>query len=125
VSAFYELSGVAPIRIWDGVVARALHGSEATLAAIELDPDSVVPEHAHANEQTGILVAGSLTFTIDGETKELQPGAAWVIPPHAPHSVAAGPNGATLVELFAPARDDWGDRERLEASSPAALLDLG
>ena len=125
MSAFHELNGVAPIRIWEGVVARVLHGSEATLATVELDPDAVVPEHAHPNEQTGILVAGSLAFTIDGEAKELQPGSAWVIPPHSPHSVIAGPNGATLIELFAPARDDWGDRERLEPSSPAALLDLG
>jgi quercetin dioxygenase-like cupin family protein len=125
VSAFRELSEVAPIRIWDGVVARALSGSEATLATIELDPDAVVPEHAHANEQTGILLSGSLTFTIAGESRELRPGAAWVIPPHAPHSVTVGPDGAKLVELFAPARDDWGDRERLEPASGAALLDLG
>jgi hypothetical protein len=39
--------------------------------------------------------------------------------------VTVGPEGATLVELFAPARDDWGDREQLEPSSTAALLDLG
>jgi quercetin dioxygenase-like cupin family protein len=125
MSAFRELREIEPIRIWDGVVARAVHGDEATLTTIELDPDAVVPEHAHVNEQTGILVSGSLTFTIAGETKLLQPGAAWVIPAHAPHSVTVGPNGATIVELFAPARDDWGDRERLEASSSAALLDLG
>jgi quercetin dioxygenase-like cupin family protein len=125
MSAFRELREVEPIRIWDGVVARAVSGSEATLATIELDPNAVVPEHAHVNEQTGILVAGSLTFTIAGESKELRPGAAWVIPAHAPHSVTVGPEGAKLIELFAPARDDWDDRERLEPTSTAALLDLG
>jgi quercetin dioxygenase-like cupin family protein len=125
MSAFYELGGVAPIRIWDGVVARAVDGAEATLALIELEPDAVVPEHAHVNEQTGLLLSGSLTFTIAGESRELQPGAAWVIPAHAPHSVAVGPDGAKLVELFAPPRGDWGGLERLEASSTAALLDLG
>jgi quercetin dioxygenase-like cupin family protein len=125
MSVFYELREVAPIRIWDGVVARAVAGSEATLATIELDPGAVVPEHAHVNEQTGILVSGSLIFTIGGESKELRPGAAWVIPAHVPHSVAVGPAGATLVELFAPARDDWGDREQLDPSSTAALLDVG
>jgi quercetin dioxygenase-like cupin family protein len=85
----------------------------------------VVPEHAHLNEQTGILLSGSLTFTIDGESKDLRPGSAWVIPAHTPHSVTVGADGAKLVELFAPPRDDWGDRERLEASSDAALPDLG
>lgn len=125
MSAFFELSDVAPIKIWDGVTARAIDGAEATLAAIELDPNAVVPEHAHVNEQTGILISGSLTFTIAGETKTLRPGAAWVIPADTPHSVTVGPDGAKLLELFAPPRHDWGGLDRLEASSDAALLGLG
>jgi unsaturated pyranuronate lyase len=125
MSAFHELTDVAPIRIWDGVIARAVDGAEATLALIELEPNAVVPEHAHVNEQTGILLAGSLTFTIAGESKLLRPGAAWVIPAHIPHSVVVGAEGAKLVELFAPARDDWGALDRLEPSSDAALLGLG
>jgi quercetin dioxygenase-like cupin family protein len=122
VTAFHELNDVAPIRIWDGVIARAVDGAEATLAVIELDANAVVPEHAHVNEQTGILLAGSLTFTIAGESRALRPGAAWVIPAHAPHSVVVGPEGAKLVELFAPPRDDWANLDRLEPSSDAARL---
>jgi quercetin dioxygenase-like cupin family protein len=125
MSAFHELRDVVPIRIWDGVFARVLTGDEAMLSVIELAPNAVVPEHEHVNEQTGILLDGSLTFTVSGESKDLRPGSAWVIPGHAPHSVVAGPEGASLVELFAPAREDWGDRERLEASSSTALLGLG
>jgi quercetin dioxygenase-like cupin family protein len=125
MSAFFELSDVAPIKIWDGVIARAVDGAEATLASIELEPNAVVPEHAHVNEQTGILLAGSMTFTIAGETKALRPGAAWVIPAHAPHSVTVGAEGARLVELFAPPRHDWGALDRLEPSSDAGLLGLG
>jgi quercetin dioxygenase-like cupin family protein len=125
MTAFHELSDVAPIQIWDGVVARALDGDEATLAVIELEPNAVVPEHAHGNEQTGILLTGSLTFTIAGETKVLRPGAAWVIRANAPHSVAVGPDGAKLVELFSPPREDWASLERLDPSSAAARLGLG
>ena len=125
MSAFHELREIAPIKIWDGVVARTVGGSEATLAAIELEPDAVVPEHSHVNEQTGILLSGSLTFTIAGESRDLRPGSAWVIPAHAPHSVTVGPEGAKIVELFAPPRTDWGGLDRLEPSSDAALLGLG
>ena len=125
MSAFHELTDLAPIRIWDGVVARAFGGQEATLAAIELAPDAVVPEHAHANEQIGLLLSGSLTFTIAGEAKALRPGAAWVIPANAPHSVVVGSEGAQIVELFAPPRSDWAELERLDASSDAARLGLG
>ena len=121
MSAFDELAEIAPLQIWPGLIARAVDGAEATLAAIELEPDVDVPEHSHANEQIGILTGGSLTFRIGAEERELGPGATWSIPAHVPHSVRSGPGGATLIELFAPARADWADRERLDPCAPKVL----
>ena len=121
MSAFDDLSAIAPLQIWPGLIGRALTGAEATLAQIELDPDIDVPEHEHVNEQIGILTGGSLTFRIGDESRELGPGGTWIIPAHVPHSVTAGPGGATLIEVFVPARDDWADREVLEPRPPAGL----
>lgn len=118
MSAFSDLSQIVPQQIWNGVVGRSVHGAEATLAAIELEANADVPEHAHVNEQIGVLMRGSLTFRIGGETKELRPGAMWVIPANVPHQVLAGPQGAALVELFSPPRADWAGLERLEPSPP-------
>jgi quercetin dioxygenase-like cupin family protein len=78
-----------------------------TLALIELDPNAVVPEHSHENEQVGFLVRGSLTFTIGGETGEVVTGSSWRILANVPHSVVAGPEGASLIEVFSPPRHDW------------------
>jgi len=114
VSAFIDLNGAAPQQIWPGLIARSLHGREATLAQIELEPGVEVPEHAHVNEQIGILAGGSLSFRIGEERRDLRPGEGWVIPAHVPHSVTAGKDGAVLFELFAPPRDDWAVHERLE-----------
>ncbi len=116
MSAFSDVNELEVLKIWDGVHGRAVAGDEATLAWIELDPNTVVPEHRHPNEQTGILLRGSLTFTVGDETKDLAPGAAWVIPGDVPHTVAAGPEGATLAELFTPPRADWAGLERLPAA---------
>ena len=74
---------------------------------VELDPDAVVPEHAHDNEQLGVLVAGSMRFRVGDETRDLGPGGTWRIPSHTPHEVSAGPDGAVAVESFVPARGDW------------------
>ena len=117
---FAQAGELEVLRIWDGVRARAVAGAQATLALIELDPGAVVPEHRHPNEQTGLLLRGSLRFTIAGETRELGPGALWVIPGDSPHDVTAGPEGATLAELFSPPRDDWAALER-DAPSPVTL----
>lgn len=121
MSAFDELREIVPLQVWVGVVARAVSGEAATLAAIELDPNTEVPEHRHVNEQTGILLRGSLTFQIGDESKELRPGSTWVIAADVPHSVNAGPDGAFLVELFAPPRADWGALERLQPSPPTGF----
>ena len=96
MSAFGHWDTVAPLQIWDGVVGRAVTGAEATLAAIELEPGTKVPEHQHVNEQTGMLIRGSLTFRIGDETQELRPGSTWVIPADVRHSVDAGPEGASI-----------------------------
>ncbi|MFL5964763.1 MAG: cupin domain-containing protein [Gaiellaceae bacterium] len=121
MSAFNHLNEIVPLRIWTGVVGRAVSGNEASLVAVSLDPGTKVPEHSHANEQTGMLVSGSLSFRIGDEAQELVPGATWVIAADVPHSVDAGPEGAFLIELFAPPRADWADLERLEPSPPAGL----
>ena len=119
MTAFEHWDEIVPLKIWEGVVGRAVNGKEATLAAIELEPGTVVPEHSHVNEQTGMLVRGSLRFRIGDETQELRPGSAWVIPAHVPHAVVAGPDGAFLIELFAPPRADWAGLERLEPGPPS------
>ena len=115
MSFFQHLDGMERLQIWDGLVGRSASGSEASLVVIEIEPDTAVPEHQHPNEQTGLLLKGTMTFTVGGETQELRPGAMWVIPGEVPHNVRSGPDGALLVELFAPPRTDWGDLERLPA----------
>jgi hypothetical protein len=55
-----------------------------------------------------------LTFRIGDETRELDPGSTWVVPSLVPHEVHVGPDGALLVELFAPPRADWAGLPTLE-----------
>ena len=45
-----------------------VHGEQGMLARLILRKGCVVPEHSHANEQFGIVISGSVDFTIDGET---------------------------------------------------------
>jgi len=118
VSAFDDLASISPHAVWNGVRARAVEGERTTFAVVELDPGTVVPEHAHENEQVGVLVSGRLRFRIGDEVRDLEPGGTWAIPPNAPHEVEAGPEGAVAVEVFAPGRSDWAALERLEPSVP-------
>src|SRR5262245_26136166 len=107
VSAFRRLDDIGPLELRDGVVARLVNGREPTMAVVELDSTGVVPEHSHHNEQLGLVLRGTVTFRIGDEERELSAGDTWEIPANVPHEVHAGPDGAVVVDLFSPPREDW------------------
>ena len=114
MSAFDDAAAIPPQQVWERILARPLHGERLTLAVVELEPDAVVAEHSHDNEQLGLVLRGSMSFRIRDETRELGPGGTWCIAPNVPHSATAGPDGASVIDVFAPARDDWRELERQE-----------
>jgi quercetin dioxygenase-like cupin family protein len=118
VAGFDDLQDLPVIQVWETVVARAVHGERQSLAVVELDPNALVPEHQHENEQLGIVLAGSLTFRIGDETRVLGPGETWTIPSNVPHEVTAGPAGAVVIDVFAPVRADWDELEHSEPREP-------
>jgi len=115
---FQPLADLRPYAIWDGVTARVVNGDRMTLAAVDLAPNVKVPEHHHENEQLGFVIRGTLVFTIDGDSRELRAGDTYVIPSHVPHDVVAGPEGATVVDVFAPIRAEWEKLPRPEPFPP-------
>lgn len=117
MSAFDRLADIAPQQLFDGFLARAVHGERLTLAVVEIEPDAVLPEHDHANEQFGIMLRGSASFRVGDERRELGPGDIWRIPGGTSHALVAGPEGAEVIDIFSPPRDDW---QALAAHEPRA-----
>jgi quercetin dioxygenase-like cupin family protein len=118
MTPFARIAGIAPQEIWEGVTGRAVHGERLSIALIELAPGAVVPEHAHDNEQAGIMVEGSFEMRIADETREVARGDTWCIPPDVPHAVRVGPEGAVVVEVWVPAREDWEGIPTQEPKAP-------
>lgn len=103
-----DLADLSPFDVWgDSVRARKVEGEGITLAVVELAPGAVVPEHRHVQEQLGICIEGSVRFSVDSEVRDLGPGGTWRVLSDRPHGVVAGPDGAVVIDVFAPARDDW------------------
>jgi len=116
VSAFDEVDSIPPQQVWDGIVARPVHGERLTLAVVELGPNAVVAEHSHDHEQLGIVVRGRIRFRVGDEERDLEPGGTWRIASQTSHEATAGPDdGATVIDVFAPSRDDW---QTLEQQKP-------
>lgn len=114
MSAFEQLAKLRPIVLADGIRARAVKGERMTMAVVDLAPNAISPEHKHENEQLGFVIRGSMTMRIGAEVLELHAGDTYLIPSEVEHGAAAGPDGATVTDVFAPIRADWGDREHLD-----------
>jgi len=119
MSAFRALDDIAPLPIWTGILARVVEGAEMTFAVVELDPHAVALLHHHANEQIGIVLRGTMTFKIGSETRVLKAGDTYEIPANVPHEATAGPDGAAVIDVFAPIRADW---RRFTAKAPQPAL---
>ncbi|HEY0831715.1 MAG TPA: cupin domain-containing protein [Candidatus Dormibacteraeota bacterium] len=117
-NTFRPLAALRPYELREGVFARAIKGERMSLAVVDLEPGSTVPEHSHENEQLGFILQGSMTFTIGGDKRELSAGDTYVIPSNVPHDAVAGTGGCTAVDVFAPLRADWEKLPRPEPSPP-------
>jgi quercetin dioxygenase-like cupin family protein len=118
MSAFAGMSSLELQRIWDGVHVRAVHGEHITFSVVELDANAVLPEHRHDNEQLGMCLTGSVEFRVGDESREIGPGDTWSIPGNVLHEVRVGPEGAVVIDVFAPTRDDWRAAPRVDAREP-------
>ena len=119
MSAFDDVARIVPRKVWDGITVRAVHGEQLSLAVVELAPGAVVGEHSHYHEQLGLVLRGSLRFRVGSEERELRAGQTWEIPSNTPHRAEAGPDGATVLDLFAPPRSEWRGRDLLLRGSSA------
>jgi quercetin dioxygenase-like cupin family protein len=119
MSNLVDVATVPVIDVWGTAVrARRIQGERITLAVVELAPNAIVPGHQHEAEQLGMVIEGSVTFTVGDERRELGPGGTWRIPSNVPHQVTTGPEGATVIDIFNPIRSDWDGLPVSDAQPP-------
>lgn len=78
-----------------------LQGTQAVAMFYELPEGANLPEHAHG-PQWGVVLAGSVEFTIGGETRTYGPGETYSIADAVPHSAFMHP-GTVGIDVFADA----------------------
>jgi len=114
VDVFQAVAKLKPSRIWDGVLARVVNGERLSIGFVDIDPNVQVPEHRHENEQVGFVLRGSVTMVVGGKARELQVGETYTITSQVPHSAKAGAEGVSVVDVFAPVREDWTTKPTVE-----------
>ena len=114
MNTYQAVAKLKPARIWDGVLARVVNGDRLTIGFVDIDPNVQVPEHRHENEQVGFVLRGSVTMTVNGQSRELRVGETYTIGSQVAHAARAGADGVSVVDVFAPVRQDWKDKPTVE-----------
>ncbi len=112
---FLRFDDALAFELTAGVSGRPLFGEGAMLNLIEFEPGSVVPLHSHPHEQLGIVLRGMQALIIAGEPHEMEPLEGYVLPGGVEHSAYCGPDGALVLDVFCPVREDYRDRVTAEA----------
>jgi quercetin dioxygenase-like cupin family protein len=112
---FVRLDAIRAFELATGVSGQPLFGAGAMLNLIRFEPGATVPLHSHPHEQLGIVLEGMQALVVDGVTYELGPLEAYVLPGSVEHSAHCGPDGALVLDVFTPVREDYHARWHAEA----------
>ncbi|MBT3640896.1 MAG: cupin domain-containing protein [Acidiferrobacteraceae bacterium] len=91
----------------DGVSTRIFPGDQAMLSVVRVEPDSYSDEHSHTQEQWGVILEGGGVRIQDGKEYIVSAGDFWRTPGDIVHAFRAGSNGAKLLDIFSPPRDEY------------------
>jgi quercetin dioxygenase-like cupin family protein len=107
---FVRLDEVRAFELAAGVAGHPLFGDRAMLNLIRFEPGATVPLHRHPHEQLGLVLEGMQALVVDGVAHELGPLEAYVLPGGVEHSAYCGPEGALVLDVFTPVREDYQER---------------
>ena len=94
-------------KLSDGIDAHIFPAKQSMASVVVIAPNAVGKIHSHPQEQWSVLLKGGGTRIHNGEQIPLREGDFWVAPGDCEHGIVGGPEGAVIVDIFAPARPDY------------------
>jgi len=107
MNGFWNPENIAPKVLAQGVTAKIASGEKMMFSLVTLAPNAVVPTHSHPHEQMGMMVSGTMEFTIEGEARVLSGSEMYFVPGGVSHAAKAGPGGAVALDAFSPPREEY------------------
>jgi quercetin dioxygenase-like cupin family protein len=86
---------------------QSITGGKLMANWVTIEPNREMPRHQHPHEQLGIMLEGTLELTIGDETRLINAGDAYTIPPNLPHNARTLDEGCVVLDIFTPPREDY------------------
>ena len=90
-----------------GIETRVFAEDQAMISVVSFEPNSEGSIHSHPEEQWGVLLEGNGVRVQDGIDVPVTKGDFWRTPGHVEHGFRAGPEGAKVLDVFAPPREAY------------------
>lgn len=91
----------------EAITAHIFPAAQSMASVVTIAPHAEGKVHSHPQEQWSILIEGSATRIHDGERIAVKKGDFWVAPGGVEHGIIGGPDGAVIIDVFAPARPEY------------------
>jgi len=105
--AFFRIDGLRACAMAPGIERRAVWLDGVMLTFFSFAPRSVIPEHAHPNEQITVVTRGAMEFTLAGRTRCLKAGEGVCIPAGVPHRAVVLDGPTEAYDAWSPPRPDY------------------
>lgn len=99
-----DAQGGNPRELAPGITTTIYTGDHAMLSIVRFQPGARGVLHHHPEEQWGYCIAGSGRRLQGEDVVAVRPGDFWRTPGDMPHTMEAGPEGMTVMDVFAPPR---------------------
>jgi len=107
---FYNIdevnTGISRI-LGDGISTRIFCGEQAMLSIVSIEANVKGKIHSHPEEQWGFLLEGSGIRIQGNEQIKIKKGDFWQTPGGVEHGIIGGPNGAKILDIFSPPRNEY------------------
>lgn len=99
-------SGIKRV-LGEGVYTRIFCGDQSMLSIVSIEANAEGKIHSHPQEQWGFLIEGSGVRIQGGEKISIKKGDFWQTPGGVEHGIIGGPEGAKILDIFSPPRDEY------------------
>ena len=104
---FFDVDKLSAKSTMDGVKIRTAYGEKVMMAYVNIEANTVLPEHSHPHEQMGMFLEGEAEFTIGDEKRIVKPGMAYLVPSNVKHKVVTFDKPILALDIFSPVREEY------------------
>jgi quercetin dioxygenase-like cupin family protein len=104
---FHNLSELEEREVLKGIRMSSVCGEKVMVTFFEFEPNAIVPEHKHPNEQISVVLEGEMEFTLGEERRLMKKGDIVVIPSELEHSARILEKPTRAIDAWYPIREDY------------------